>query len=179
MQRAQALGNLTSTLKKKDEANALDTDSKGKGKSKGGRGKGKGRGRGKGGKGAGKGSPSGYGNTSKLVCHAFLAGKDCEWGDDCKYEHITQKPLDAREKKSNNKKKKTKKGDATDSSEEEVDKAKKGETAEQKAKRRKKQPCYAFKHTGACVDGKKCQYSHVVGSVSSDSEESSNHVSCN
>ena len=60
----------------------------------------------------------------------------------------------------------------------EDDKAKKGETAEQKAKRRKKQPCYAFKHTGACVDGKKCQYSHVVGSVSSDSEESSNHVSC-
>ena len=47
VQRAQALGNLTSTMKKKDEANALDTDSKSKGKSKGGRGKGKGRGRGK------------------------------------------------------------------------------------------------------------------------------------
>ncbi len=39
VQRAQALGNLTSTFKKKDEANALDTDSRGKGKSsKGGRG---------------------------------------------------------------------------------------------------------------------------------------------
>jgi hypothetical protein len=163
VQRAQALGNLTSTHKKKDEANALDTDSKDKGKSKGGRGKGKGRGRGKGGKGAGKGSPSGYGNTSKLPCHAFLAGKDCEWGDDCKYEHITQKQLDAREKKSKTKtkktkKKKSKKGDATDSSEEEDDKAKKGETAEQKAKRRKKQPCYAFKQTGACVP---CRWQEV------------------
>ena len=67
-------------------------------------------GRGKGGKGAGKGSPSGYGNTSKLVhvCHAFLAGKDCEWGDDCKYEHIPQKQLDARAKKRKTKKKKKK-----------------------------------------------------------------------
>jgi hypothetical protein len=61
VQRAQTLSNLTPTLKKKDEANALDTDPKSQGKSKG-RGKGKDKGRGREGKGA-RDSPSGYGNT--------------------------------------------------------------------------------------------------------------------
>ena len=165
VQRAQALGNLTSTFKKKDEANALDTDTKGKGKSsKGGRGKGKGRGRGKGGKGAGTGSPSGYENTSKPVCYEYLAGRDCQWGDECRFEHVTQKQLDARDKKKKDKKTKTKK------------KPKKGETADQKAKRRKKQPCYSFQQTGAFANGKKCEYSHVAV-LSDDSAESSNYVS--
>jgi hypothetical protein len=60
--------------------------------------KGKGKGRGKEGKGA-RDSPSGYGNTSKPVCHAFLAGKHCDWGEECEfeYEHDTQAQLDARE----------------------------------------------------------------------------------
>ena len=161
----------------------MDTDTKGKGKSsKGGRGKGKGRGRGKGGKGAGTGSPSGYDNTSKPVCYEYLAGRDCQWGDECRFEHVTQKQLDARDKKKKDKKKKTKKnpkkGSGSDSSEEDNSKSpKKGETADQKAKRRKKQACYAFQQTGACANGKKCEYSHVAV-LSDDSAESSNYVSC-
>jgi hypothetical protein len=129
VQRAQTLGNLTSTFKKKDEANAVDTDPKSKGKSRG-KGKGKGKGGGRGGKGA-KDSSSGYDNTSPPVCRAFLAGKDCSWGDECKYEHVTQKQLDAREKKKKTKKKtkkKSKKSDASDSSADE--KSKKTETAD-------------------------------------------------
>ena len=177
MQRAQALNNLTSTFKKKDEANAVDAGPKGKGKSKG-RGKGKGKGGGRGGKGA-KDSPSGYNNTSPPVCHRFLAGKDCSWGDECRYEHVTQKQLDVREKKKKTKKKtkkKSKKDETSDSSADE--KSKRNETPEQKAKRRKKLPCYAYSQTGACSDGKKCQYNHVAASGSDDSSESSNHVSC-
>ena len=168
VQRAQALGNLTSTPKPKDEANALE-----EGKGKGGKGKG---GRGKGGKGAAKGSPSGYENSSKPPCFNFLAGKECSYGDECRFEHVTQTKLDARKKKrkdkNKNKTKKPKKGDGSDSASEEKTKSpKKAETAEQKAKRHKKQPCFQFQQTGSCANGMKCKYNHVAAAVS-DSESS-------
>ena len=175
VQRAQALGNLTSTHRAKDEANALEES-----KSKGRGGKGKGRGRGKGGKGAGRGSSSG--NSSKPPCYNFLAGKECSYGDECRFEHVTQKQLDAREKKKKDKKKTTTKKPAkggSDSSGDDKSKSpKKGETAEQKSKRRKKQPCYQFQQTGSCANGKKCEYNHVAAELSNDSAEDSNHVDC-
>jgi hypothetical protein len=179
VQKAQALGNLTSDHKQKDEANALE------GKGKGGKGKG---GRGKGGKGA-EGSPSGYDDSSRPTCYKFLAGKECPFGDECRFEHITQKKLDARKKKKKDKnktQKKPKKGAGSDSASEGSDRAsdgsdsaseektkspKKAETAEQRAKRHKKQPCYQFQQTGSCANGKKCKYNHVAAAVS-DSESS-------
>jgi hypothetical protein len=170
VQRAQALGNLTSTPKPKDEANALE-----EGKGKGGKGKG---GRGKGGKGAETGSPS---DSSKPPCYKFLAGKECPFGDECQYEHVTQKKLDARKKKKKDKnktQKKPKKGAGSDSESEGSDSAsektkspRKAEAAEQKAKRHKKQPCFQFQQTGSCANGKKCKYDHVAAAVS-DSESS-------
>jgi hypothetical protein len=179
VQKAQALGNLTSIPKPKDEANALE-----QGKGKGGKGKG---GRGRGGKGAETGSPSDY--SSKPPCYKFLAGKECPFGDECRFEHITQKKLDARKKKKKDKnktQKKPKKGAGSDSASEGSDRAsdgsdsaseektkspKKAETAEQRAKRHKKQPCYQFQQTGSCANGKKCKYNHVAAAVS-DSESS-------
>ena len=180
VQRAQALGNLTSTPKPKDEANALE-----EGKGKGGKGRG---GRGKGGKGAETGSPSDYENSSKSPCYKFLAGKECPFGDECRFEHVTQKKLDAKKKKKKDKnktQKKPKKGAGSDSESEGSDSAsagsdsasektkspRKAEAAEQKAKRHKKQPCFQFQQTGSCANGKKCKYDHVAAAVS-DSESS-------
>ena len=168
VQKAQALGNLSSSSKKKDEANAAASGSTGKGKG------GKGNGSGNGGKGGGRGgkggsnSTSGYDKNTKDLCRNFLAGKECTWGDECKFEHVTQKQLDAREKNKKKKaKKKSKKDDACDS-----DGSDKKETAEQKAKRRKKLPCFAWDKTGSCPEGKKCPYKHEAAKADDSGSDS-------
>ena len=157
-QRAQSVGNLTSSRKVKEEVNAVTSDwGGGKGKGKGGRGNGKGGGRG--GKGKGKGGNADADPKSKdrvSPCTSFLMKGSCRYGDDCTYEHLSLEKIKRMRDKSggggdkSTKKKKTKKSKGSD-----------GDDSESEKKKKKSSKlCFDFQETGSCPRGKKCRYSH-------------------
>ena len=183
MQRAQALGNLVS--KKKDEeahAATTTTDRGGGGKGKGGRGQ-----RGRGGKG-GKGDNKTRSAGKTASCSKFLMEGDCQYGDECRYSHISLDEVKRRAKKSGGKpdrdrdgkstKKKTRRGARHKERKEgeSDDSAAEGQTKKSKKKKDKDMPCFSFQQ-GYCHRGKKCPYSHKTKVEASDEESGeSSHV---
>ena len=182
LQRAMALGNITSKRKEKaEEANAADEPDKKGGDGRRGRG-GKG---GKGGKEKRDRGPKG-GRGGKRPCTAYLTG-DCTWGKDCYFEHISIDDLKKQKKKTKKKKKKDDKSDDQKTDESNGSDSE-GQTREKKktkkkTKKHKKgdknksdqkvdQLCFQYQEKGSCHRGDSCKFSHDVAHQSEESQES-------